>query len=48
MDSALRDAGKRSRLTVFSGLEHDLADSDARVRMLREIGDFLQTELAPH
>jgi dipeptidyl aminopeptidase/acylaminoacyl peptidase len=46
MDAALREAGKRSELTVFPGLEHDLADSDARTRMLRRIGEFLGTELA--
>jgi len=45
MDSALRDAGKRSELTVFPGLEHDLADSQARVQMLRRIGTFLAAEL---
>jgi len=47
MDRALREAGKRSELTVFPGLEHDLADSSARVRMLREIGAFLATEIPP-
>ena len=45
MDSALRDAGKRSELTVFPGLEHDLADSQVRVQMLRRIGTFLAAEL---
>jgi dienelactone hydrolase len=45
MDSALRDAGKRSELTVFPGLEHDLADSQARVQMLRRIGTFLAAEM---
>jgi dipeptidyl aminopeptidase/acylaminoacyl peptidase len=47
MDSALRGAGKRSELVTFAGLEHDLADSAVRVQMLRRIGTFLQTELAP-
>lgn len=47
MDSALRGAGKRSELTVFPGLEHDLADSAVRVQMLQRIGTFLQTNLAP-
>ncbi|HYD12219.1 MAG TPA: alpha/beta fold hydrolase [Allosphingosinicella sp.] len=47
MDSALRGAGKRSELVVFQGLEHDLADSAVRVQMLRRIGTFLQTNLAP-
>jgi dienelactone hydrolase len=45
MDSALREAGKRSELTVFPGLEHDLADSQARVQMLRRIGAFLAAEM---
>ncbi|HMG47232.1 MAG TPA: alpha/beta fold hydrolase [Allosphingosinicella sp.] len=45
MDSALRDAGKRSELTIFPGLEHDLADSQARVQMLRRIGVFLAAEM---
>ena len=47
MDSALRGAGKLSELTVFPGLEHDLADSAVRVQMLQRIGSFLQTNLAP-
>jgi dipeptidyl aminopeptidase/acylaminoacyl peptidase len=47
MDSALRGAGRRSELTVFPGLEHDLADSTVRVQMLQRIGTFLQTNLAP-
>jgi dienelactone hydrolase len=46
MDRALRGAGKRSELTVFPGLEHDLADSSARQQMLERIGNFLRTELA--
>ena len=45
MDRALRDAGKRSELAVFQGLEHDLADSAVRTQMLRRIGTFLQAEL---
>jgi dipeptidyl aminopeptidase/acylaminoacyl peptidase len=47
MDSALRGAGKRSELMAFPGLEHDLADSEVRTRMLTRIGTFLQTNLAP-
>jgi dipeptidyl aminopeptidase/acylaminoacyl peptidase len=52
MDEALRGAGKRSELTVFPGLEHDLADSEVRTRMLTRIGTFLSGALggsaAPH
>jgi dienelactone hydrolase len=47
MDSALRNAGKSSELTVFPGLEHDLADSQVRVQLLQRIGAFLQANLAP-
>jgi dipeptidyl aminopeptidase/acylaminoacyl peptidase len=47
MNSALRDAGKRSELVEFRGLEHDLADSVARQQMLQRIGEFLQTALGP-
>jgi len=46
MDEALRAAGKRSELIAFPGLEHDLADSSARARMLERIGAFLATSLA--
>jgi dipeptidyl aminopeptidase/acylaminoacyl peptidase len=46
MNDALRNAGKRSELTIFPGLEHDLADSSARQRMLERIGAFLAAELA--
>jgi dipeptidyl aminopeptidase/acylaminoacyl peptidase len=45
MDSALRGAGKRSELTVFPGLEHDLADTAVRAQMLARIGAFLAAEL---
>jgi len=45
MDRDLRSAGKQSELVVFPGLEHDLSDSTARTRMLREIRAFLATEL---
>ncbi len=47
MDRALRGAGKRSELVRFAGLEHGLADSQVRVQMLRRIGTFLETSLAP-
>lgn len=45
MDDALRGAGRSSELTVFSGLEHDLDDSEVRVRMLRRIGAYLAEKL---
>jgi len=45
MDEALRGAGKSSELTLFPGLEHDLADSEVRTRMLRRIGAFLSEKL---
>ena len=45
MDDALRGAGKHVELTVFPGLEHDLADSQVRIRMLTRIGAFLQTSI---
>ena len=47
MDDALRDAGKRSELVVFRGLEHDLADSAARTQMLQRIGTFLEEATRP-
>jgi dipeptidyl aminopeptidase/acylaminoacyl peptidase len=45
MDEALRAANNRSELLLFEGLEHDLADSSARVQMLQRIGTFLATSL---
>ena len=45
MDAALRAAGKSSELVTFDGLEHDLADSEARVRMLARINAFLSANL---
>ena len=45
MDRALRDAGRTSELMVFPGLEHDLADGDARRRMLERIRTFLASRL---
>jgi dienelactone hydrolase len=41
MDAALRAAGKPSALVTFDGLEHDLADSEARTRMLGQTERFL-------
>jgi dipeptidyl aminopeptidase/acylaminoacyl peptidase len=45
MDGALHAAGKSSELVTFDGLEHDLADSDARIRMLARINLFLSANL---
>jgi dipeptidyl aminopeptidase/acylaminoacyl peptidase len=45
MDAALRAAGKSSELVTFDGLEHDLADSEARIRMLARINAFLTASL---
>jgi dipeptidyl aminopeptidase/acylaminoacyl peptidase len=41
MDAALKAAGKRSELMVLDGLDHQLDDSEARVRMLTRVGEFL-------
>jgi dipeptidyl aminopeptidase/acylaminoacyl peptidase len=45
MHDALRSAGKQSELEVFDGLEHDLADSEARTAMLTRIGSFLRERI---
>jgi dipeptidyl aminopeptidase/acylaminoacyl peptidase len=41
MDAKLREAGKKSELVLFPGLEHSLVDSRARTTMLEKIGAFL-------
>jgi len=41
MDAKLREAGKKSELVVFPGLDHQLVDSGARIKMLERIGAFL-------
>ena len=41
MEAALRSAGKDVKLMTFSGLDHQLDDSDARSQMLQSIGEFL-------
>lgn len=41
MDKALRGAGKKSELIVYPGLEHSLADSNARTDMLTRTAAFL-------
>jgi dipeptidyl aminopeptidase/acylaminoacyl peptidase len=45
LQRALEAAGRPSRLTVFDELEHGLADSAARARMLDEIAAFLAASL---
>jgi dipeptidyl aminopeptidase/acylaminoacyl peptidase len=42
MDAALKKAGRSSKFLRFSGLEHDLADSQVRVNLLAEIGALLE------
>jgi dipeptidyl aminopeptidase/acylaminoacyl peptidase len=46
MDAKLRASGKASELVVYEGLEHDLADSGARIQMLDRIAAFLKSSLA--
>ena len=45
MDQALKEAGKKSELVIFDGLEHSLVGSDARTRMLEKIGTFLASAM---
>jgi dipeptidyl aminopeptidase/acylaminoacyl peptidase len=45
MDSALQDAGKRSQLIVYPGLDHGLRDGSARADMLRKSLAFLRENL---
>jgi dipeptidyl aminopeptidase/acylaminoacyl peptidase len=42
MESALKDAGKECELVKFSGLDHQLDDSDARTEMLTKAGELLE------
>lgn len=42
MDQSLRSAGKQSELLAFEGLDHQLADNDARAKMLLKIGQLLE------
>ena len=41
MASALEGAGDRVDFLRFKGLDHQLDDSDARIEMLTQIGEFL-------
>lgn len=45
MDAKLRSAGKASELVIYEGLEHSLADSNARALMLDKIAVFLKDNL---
>jgi dipeptidyl aminopeptidase/acylaminoacyl peptidase len=45
MDSALRAAGKSSRLVVYPGLDHQLDDSKVRADMLAQADAFLAKTL---
>lgn len=45
MDDKLKAAGKPSELIVYAGLEHQLADSNARAQMLDKIAAFLKANM---
>jgi dipeptidyl aminopeptidase/acylaminoacyl peptidase len=45
MQAALVGAGQKSELLRFDNLDHQLDDSDARIRMLTKIGEFLQASI---
>ena len=47
MDRALSAASVRHELVTFEGLDHELADSTARISMLRQSDAFLRTAFAP-
>lgn len=47
MDKALREAGKSSEFVTFTGLDHQLADSDARAALLEKSDGFLRKAFAP-
>lgn len=46
MDVKLRSAGKASELVIYEGLDHNLADSNARAQMLDRISAFLKANIA--
>ena len=41
MLGALKSAGTSAEMVTFSGLDHQLDDTDARVAMLTKIGELL-------
>lgn len=45
MESALRSAGKDTRLVVLTGDDHWLSNAETRIQMLREIESFLAQHL---
>ena len=45
MHERLREAGRSPELVVFDGLDHQIEDSEARARMLRESDAFLRRTL---
>lgn len=45
MARALREAGRPATLVTFDGLDHQLEDSEARARLLRESAAFLKAHL---
>jgi dienelactone hydrolase len=47
MEAALKGAGKDVKLMTFSGLDHQLDDSDVRSQMLFAIGEFLDRAIGP-
>jgi dipeptidyl aminopeptidase/acylaminoacyl peptidase len=48
MEDKLKDAGARTELIVYEGLDHYLQDSDARTDMLRRTDAFLRQALKMH
>lgn len=45
MEEALENAGKRSELITFDGLDHQLEDSAARTQLLTRMGQFLDAAI---
>ena len=48
MAAALRRAGKRVQLTVLRGEDHNLEEPKNRIKVLAELGGFLQEHLRAH
>jgi dienelactone hydrolase len=45
MEDRLKDAGKKSELVIYEGLEHQLNDSAARADMLRKSDQFIRAAI---